>query len=110
MNIGTRTVYDVLIVDVSGRLDSSTAGEASDELVRIAQGDNAKVVLDLDKLEYVSSAGLSAILRAAKLLQTANGELKICRAQGVVKEVLETSGFRSLLRIYDTEQAAVEDF
>ena len=89
MEIGTREVSDLLVVDMAGRLDSSTSGDAYDEMVRIAKSGAKKIVLNLDRLEYVSSAGLRVILMAAKLLQASNGEMKICHAHDVVKEVLE---------------------
>ena len=110
MHSGTRKVYDVLVVDMAGKLDTQTSGEAGDRMVEIAQGGDKQIVLNLEKLGYVSSAGLRIILRASKLLQTNRGELKICNANGVVKEVLQTSGFDNLLRIYDTEKDAVSAF
>jgi len=110
MQIETRKTYDILVVDMSGKLDTTTSGDASDRMVAIAQGDDKQVVLNLEQLEYVSSAGLQVILRASKLLQAQRGELKICNADGVVKEVLETSGFSSLLKMYDSEKDAVAAF
>jgi len=110
MDINTRTVDDVLVVDMVGRLDTETSGYASDELVRITKGSNGKVVLNLDKLDYVSSAGLRVILLSAKLLEASDGEMKICHPNGTVKEVMKTSGFKSLLRMYDTEKDACAAF
>jgi anti-sigma B factor antagonist len=110
MEIETRRVYDVLVVDMSGRLDSHSAGEAGDRMVNIAQGEDKRVLLNLDKLAYMSSAGMRVIIRAAKLLQTHRGELKICNARGVVKDALETAGFHSLIKIYDSEKEAFSAF
>jgi anti-sigma B factor antagonist len=110
MQIETRKVYDVLVVDMSGRLDSHTAGEAGDRLVAIAQGDEKRVLLNLAKVDYVSSAGLRVILRGAKLLQVDLGELKICSATKAVTQILETSGFDSLIKIYETERQAISAF
>jgi anti-sigma B factor antagonist len=98
VKIGTRKVYDVLVVDMSGRLDSRTAGESGDRIVKIAQGGDKRVLLNLDKLDFLSSAGLRVILTGAKLLQGKRGELKICDAKSGVKTVLETSGFDSLIK------------
>jgi anti-anti-sigma regulatory factor len=50
------------------------------------------------------------ILRGAKLLQGNRGELKICNANGLVRNVLETSGFNSLIKVYDTEKEAFSAF
>ena len=110
MKIETRSVYNVLVVDMSGRLDSMSAGDAGDRLVDIARGAHKRILLNLEKLEYLSSAGLRVILRGAKLLQGTRGELKICNAAGLVRNVLETSGFNNLIKIYDTEQEAFSAF
>jgi anti-anti-sigma factor len=110
MEIQTRRVRDVLVVDMVGRLDSRTSGPASTELNQIAQGGDRKVLLNVEGLEYVSSAGLRAILVAAKLLQVNGGAPKICRANDTVKRVMEVSGFNSLLHLYDTEADALAAF
>jgi anti-sigma B factor antagonist len=110
MQIDVRNVYDVLVVDMAGRLDSQTAGVAGDRMTEIVQGDHKKIVLNLQNLEYVSSAGLRIILRASKLLQGLDGEFRICNATGLVRAVLDSAGFSSLLKTYDTEKDAVSSF
>ena len=104
MEITARHHGDILVLDMSGRLDTSTSGSAHDAIVGFAKPQPKKVVLNLDKLDYVSSAGLRVILTLAKLLQSSNGELKICRANANVNEVLQTSGFNSLIKMFDDER------
>ena len=110
MRIDTRQIDDVTVIDMAGRLDTSTSGDAYDEMMRIAKSGVSNVVLNLDRLEYVSSAGLRVILMAAKLLKSSDGEMKICHANGVVKEVLETSGFDHIINIHDNEKDAISAF
>jgi anti-sigma B factor antagonist len=107
MEITPRHYGDVLVLDMVGRLDTSTSGSAHDAVVGFANTGAKRMVLNLDKLEYVTSAGLRVILTLAKLLQSSSGELKICRANANVKEVLETSGFSSLIKMFDDEGAAI---
>jgi len=110
MEIRTRRMGDVLIADMAGRLDSRTAGPASTELNQIAQGGHGKLILNVHGLEYVSSAGLRAILVAAKLMQVHGGAIKICDANATVKQVMEVSGMSSLLHLYATEKDALAAF
>ena len=110
MEIRTRRVGDVLIADMAGRLDSRTAGPASTELNQMAQGGNAKLLLNVGGLEYVSSAGLRAILVAAKLVDTHGGTMKISDANAAAKRVMDVSGIGSLLHLYDTEADALAAF
>src|SRR5262249_2479743 len=110
MKIGTRKIHDVMVVDMSGSLDSTSSGEAGDRIVKIAKGEHKRGLLNLAELEYVSSAGLRVILRGAKLLQGKSGELKICNAKRAGRGGLWTSGFKSLIKVYDTEQEAFSAF
>ena len=57
MRIKTREAYDVPVVDVEGKLDTTTSGQAYDEMVRISRGGQKKILVNLKDLEYVSSAG-----------------------------------------------------
>jgi anti-anti-sigma factor len=99
MEITARHNGDILVLDVAGRLDTSTSGGAHDAIVGFAKTQ--------PKVDYISSAGLRVILTLAKLLQSSNGEMKICRANGSVNEVLQTSGFNSLIKIVDDEETAI---
>ncbi|HIK45197.1 MAG TPA: STAS domain-containing protein [Leptolyngbyaceae cyanobacterium M65_K2018_010] len=110
MKITTRQSYDVLVVDMEGRLDSKSSGYSSDEMVAIAKGDPKRVVVNLEKLDFITSAGLRVLLMASKLLKSAGGDLKLCSPNTLVKEVLETAGFDSLLHLYETEAEAVKSF
>jgi anti-anti-sigma factor len=110
VEIETRESQDILIVDMTGRLDSSTAGTSHDKMVGIVKSGAKRIILNLGKLEFVTSAGLRVILTMAKLLQSVRGELKICDARAPVREVLEASGFNSLIRIFDSEKSAIQSW
>jgi phosphoserine phosphatase RsbU/P len=110
IEIRTRTLGDVLVADMVGRLDSRTAGPASPELNKIAQGGQAKLILNVHGLEYVSSAGLRAMLVAAKVAQAHGGAIKICDANATVEQVMEVSGMSSLLHLHATEKDALAAF
>jgi len=109
MKINTRTVDDITVIDISGSLDTQTSGAASDEMARIADS-TSKMLLNLESLEFLSSAGLRVILRTAKQLSGTGGTLKICNAVGVVKEVMEISGFGTLLELFDSDADALASF
>jgi anti-anti-sigma regulatory factor len=49
-------------------------------------------------------------LRTAKQVQGADGKLMVCHANGVVKEVMELSGFESFLQMHETEEDALAAF
>ncbi|UCC14517.1 MAG: STAS domain-containing protein [Gammaproteobacteria bacterium] len=109
MEISTRNIDDVTVVDISGSLDTHTSGTASDEMGKIV-GSTQKMLLNLENLEFLSSAGLRVFLRTAKQQKGSGGAIKVCNATGVVKEVMEISGFGSLLDLHDSEGGALASF
>lgn len=109
VEINTRNVNNVTVVDISGSLDTLTSGPASKELTRIAQA-SSNVLVNFENLEFISSAGLRILLTTAKQLQGLGGALKLCGAKGVVKEVMEIAGFGELLDLHDSENDALDAF
>ncbi len=110
MNVSTRNIGAILAIDISGKLDTQTSVAASEEVMKQLESNPAQVLFSLAMLDFVTSAGLLVILRAAKHVRAYGGNLKVSGAQGVVKEVLEISGFDSLLDLYEDEEQAVSFF
>jgi anti-anti-sigma factor len=110
MQIATRKAQDILVIDLSGRLDSRSVGDADDRFAAIASGPDLQVVVNLAAVDFVSSAGLRLILRLSRLLQAHGGELKLSDAQPMVANVLDTAGFDSLLHIHPREADAIAAF
>ncbi len=82
-----------------GRLDSNTAPQLEAELN--ANIDNAeKLILDFERLEYLSSAGLRVLLSAHKaFMKKGSGELIIRHVNETIHEVFEVTGFLDILNI-----------
>ncbi len=110
MNISTRSIGDVCALDIEGKLDTQTSVPALEELMDHLDASPSKVLISLASLEFVSSVGLRVILRIAKHVSGYGGDLKVSGAHGMVKEVLEMSGFDSLLDLYENEERAVSSF
>ena len=65
------------------------------------------VIMDFEKLVYISSAGLRAILLTAKSLQSRDAKLVLCSLSEQIREVFEISGFDKVLAIHPTRAAAL---
>ena len=85
------------IIEIIGRLDTITA-PALDKTINEDIGDAKNIVLDLNGLEYISSAGLRVLLSAQKKMQKI-GSMKVINVCEEVMEVFEMTGFADILVI-----------
>ncbi|MBR5231475.1 MAG: STAS domain-containing protein [Clostridia bacterium] len=86
-----------LTVAIEGRLDTMTAPELEKALEKIWSG-VSEFVLDMTRLEYVSSAGLRVILKAQKIMSR-QGKMKLVGVNESIMEVFEITGFTDILTI-----------
>ena len=110
MEISTRKVGDVLVADCVGSLDTQTSGPATEAMSRLTGESEGKLLINLSKLDFLSSAGLRVLLRAAKAQEAAGGVMKVCEPSGVVQEVLDISGFASFVEVHAEEATALAAF
>jgi len=96
-----------LVLGVDGRLDSLTSPDFTAQCQELI-GANQKVVVNVEGVDYMSSAGLRAILVLGKAVQNGGGVLALCGMKGTVKSVMELAGFRNLFPLYDSVEAALE--
>ncbi|MGV6809617.1 MAG: STAS domain-containing protein [bacterium] len=89
----------VTVVSAKGRLDSNTAGLFEQRVAAQLDAGIAKIVLDFDALDYISSAGLRVVLRAAKRQKMTQGQLVLCGLNKHIHEVFEISGFLPIFTI-----------
>ena len=107
MILTVRDVEGFVVVTAEGRLDTGTSADLEGECAGRIESGARRMVLDLSRLEYVSSAGLRVMLALAKRLQAAGGELSLCAATGLVKETLEIAGIGSIVAVHPTLDAAM---
>jgi anti-anti-sigma factor len=110
MEITTRDNLGITIVDLVGRLETMTSGPARVEMNKIVKDGATKILINLEKTEYISSAGLRVLLTTSKLLKNIDGKMKICSANEQIAGVLKISGFNSLLSICESEKDALSAF
>jgi anti-anti-sigma factor len=110
MDIQTQEHKRVVVVTVSGRIDSATAGEFEDALNQFtAQGKN-NIILDLSDVDFISSAGLRVLVTARKAVKSAGGDIVFAESSEQVLETLEIAGLDVLFEQYSDREAAVGSF
>lgn len=107
MSLSSEKIGDVLVVSVSGQINSANAAEVESGLLAYVKQGERLCVLDFGGLDYISSAGLRVVLMLAKSLKQQSGQLILCALQPQVHEVFDISGFLSILTVVDQRQAAI---
>ncbi len=107
MEISARDHEGCLVVAVTGRLDSETAPDLERYCIAAADKGCRKLVLDLARLEFISSAGFRAILASVKRMKPLGGRVAACSPTGVVAEAFAISGFANFMPVESDVAAAV---
>jgi anti-sigma B factor antagonist len=110
MDVTISEMNRVDLVTVSGRVDSSTAGELGRKLNDQLDSGSINLVVDLEKVDYMSSAGLRELVAALKRAKKDGGDLRLARPSPRVKEVLDLAGLTTIFEIFDDPVAAVGSF
>jgi anti-anti-sigma factor len=95
------------IVYVSGRLDTASSPAFDSQTVSLFEEKHPRVLLDLSGLTYISSMGLRSILKIVKHTAQHGGRTGIFSVPAQILEVIEISGFQSLLDIYPDQETAL---
>ena len=107
MNVESRREGTSVVLMADGRVDGTNASEFQDAInAEINESDRA-VVLDLQDLTYISSAGLRVVLLIAKDLQRQGAKMAACSLSDPVREVFVISGFDKIIPIHDSQDAAM---
>lgn len=87
-----------LTISVEGRIDTITSNDLEKEITA-EMGNFDSLIMDFDKLDYISSAGLRLLISTQKKLKPDNIPFVIKNANDTVKEIFRMSGFDKLLKI-----------
>ncbi len=100
----------VTVVAVIGSLDALTAPQLAQFFnEQLAEG-QVKLVANLIQMDYTSSAGLRVILNTVKEARQKGGDVRLTGVATTVSKVFEMSGFRNILKFYNTLDEAVASY
>jgi anti-sigma B factor antagonist len=99
------------MITVKGRVDSSTAPQLTQALEAANDDGKYKLVIDMEDLEYMSSAGFRALLAAQRNCKKYNrGEVVFASVPDRIRDALELAGFTELFKTFDDALTAVGHF
>lgn len=108
MDITETQQHQITIFSLAGRLDSSSSPEFDKRIIQAMENGFRYIILDCQKLDYITSAGLRVVVKTAKKLKPEEGQIILCAMADYVKEVFEIAGFDSFLPILPTLEDGIK--
>ena len=121
MEITENRTADIVTLSLSGKLDGTTAKAFEEKILGQIESGDRRFIIDLEQLDYISSAGLRVFALAGKRLDSTNGKLVLCgfkktipyhtlnRPRDPVREVFDVAGFSSIFSSYGSHDDAIKD-
>ena len=111
MQIDERQAGDVTLLDVKGKLTLGEGDEAlKDKINSLLQQGHRKVVLNLEDVPYIDSAGLGEIVRTYTTISRQGGSLKLLNLTKRITDLLSITKLLTVFETYDSEADAVRSF
>ena len=110
MKFNVKESNGISVIAIEGRLDTQTAPEAQKKLLDIIKNGANKVLINFEKLDYISSAGFRSLLFAAKQMKSQSGKFRVCSLNETITGVFEISGFITILNVSNNETEALSEF
>jgi len=99
MKIHDHQQDDILILELEGRLDTSTSDMHEKRIVEGFENNVSKYLIDFKQLEYISSSGLRVLLMTAKKVAGLGGGLVLSDLSNHIKEVFDIAGFTPIFTL-----------
>ena len=92
------------------RLDSISSDEFEEVIEGTLKGGKSNIVIDMEKVPFMSSQGLRVILTGVKEARAAGGKLVVCASPEAVTKVFDITGVRRLMGVFATREEALQSF
>jgi anti-sigma B factor antagonist len=110
LSIDTDNTQNVSVMRVRGRVDSETAPEFDTALSKLLRDNKNKIVLNLQGVDFLSSAGLRAMVRALKDAQGSGGDVHLASVSEPIEVILRTVGMLQMFKMFSTNEEAAAGF
>lgn len=101
---------EISVLHITGFLDAHTVPQFEDALQKLVQEDRIKIAVNLDKLEYISSAGLGVFMGFIEEIREKGGDIKLSNLSQKVFKVFDLLGFPALFDIFENENEVKAKF
>jgi anti-sigma B factor antagonist len=110
LQIEEEMVQDTVVLKLTGLVDSGTSHFLENKLSELIEGEKVKLVIDLNDVDYISSAGWGIFVCEIKGVREKNGDIKLAGMLPDVRDVFELLEFDTLLTPYNSVTDALMAF
>ena len=111
MDIAERAVSDVTVLDLKGKMTLGEGDELlKDKINSLLQQGKKKLVLNLEGVPYIDSAGLGEIVRTYTTVSRQGGSLKLLNLTKRIEDLLSITKLLTVFETFDTESEAIQSF
>ena len=107
MGLNERTIAGVTILDLEGRLTFTAGVEMGRRVQALLVGGTTQLVLNLEDVSYIDSAGLGAIVEAFTVARHKAVRLTLLNPTERTRHLLEITGLAKIVESFDSEAAAI---
>jgi anti-anti-sigma factor len=107
MEIGEQRAGNIIVLSPQGRVDNDTSLAFQAKLLACVGSIASAVLIDFSGVEYISSAGLRALMMASKRSKATNGWLAAAGLTPMVKEIFAISRFSLVVQVFETTAEAI---
>lgn len=91
---------DIVVFEISGRLDGNTAQEFEQSVLAALENGTTKVVFDCNGLDYINSTGLRVMVMAYQRLHDHKGLIAVCSLKEYIQEIFDISGYDQIFAMH----------
>jgi len=100
----------VTLIHLGGSLDAETSPKFDAKIKGEIEKGAQKIVCNLQRLDYIASAGLGVLISANDILSRRGGEIRIAAMNEKIKKIFKLLGFINLFKIFEDDHSAMNSF
>jgi anti-sigma B factor antagonist len=106
VEISQKREGDIVVLSPVGQIDNETSAGFQTQLLEVVGEGSGRVLLDFTSVDYISSAGLRALMTASKKTKAGGGRIAVTALNKMVKEIYEISRFTLIVPAFDSAAEA----
>ena len=110
MELRTRYFNDVAILSVNGRLDAITSAKFVQQATEQMEAGYGRFVIDFKELNFLSSAGVDALVQITQHARQLGGDLRLANLRGQIRQVIHLARLNAVIKVYPNVVGATASY